>query len=34
LEAANPRYKPIIIKPPDRVSVQGVVIAVLRRYER
>jgi repressor LexA len=34
LEAANPRYKPIIVKPPDRVSVQGVVIGVLRRYEQ
>ncbi len=34
LEAANPRYKLIIIKPPDRVSVQGVVIGVLRKYER
>jgi repressor LexA len=32
LEAANSRYKPIFIKPPDRVSVQGVVIGVLRRY--
>jgi len=33
LEAANPRYKPIIIKPADRVSVQGVVIGVLRKYK-
>jgi repressor LexA len=32
LEAANPRYRPIFIKPPDRVSVQGVVIGVLRKY--
>lgn len=32
LEAANPRYKPIIIKPSDRVDIQGVVIGVLRRY--
>lgn len=32
LEAANPRYKPIIIKPPERLSIQGVVIGVLRRY--
>ena len=33
LEAANPRYKPIIIKPPDRVDIQGIVIGVLRRYK-
>ncbi len=33
LEAANPRYKPIIIKPSDRVDIQGVVIGVLRRYK-
>jgi repressor LexA len=32
LEAANPRYKPILIKPPDRVSIQGAVIGVIRRY--
>jgi len=32
LEAANPRYKPIHIKPPDRVRVQGVVIGVIREY--
>jgi repressor LexA len=32
LEAANPRYKPILIKPPDRLSIQGVVIGLLRRY--
>lgn len=33
LEAANPRYKPIIIKPPDRVGIQGIVIGVLRKYQ-
>jgi repressor LexA len=32
LEAANPRYKPIIIKPPDRLDIQGAVIGVIRRY--
>ena len=30
LEAANPRYKPIIIKP-DRVRIQGVVVGVIRK---
>ncbi len=32
LEAANPKYKPILVKPPDRVDVQGVVTGVVRRY--
>jgi repressor LexA len=32
LEAANPRYKPILIKPSDRVNIQGVVIGVIRKY--
>lgn len=32
LEAANPNYQPIIIQPPDRVSIQGVVIGVIRKY--
>lgn len=32
LEAANPRYKPIIIKPPDRVEIQAIVIGILRKY--
>jgi len=32
LEAANPRYKPILIKPPDRVNIQGAVIGIIRRY--
>jgi repressor LexA len=34
LEAANPRYKPIIIKPPDRIGIQGVVIGVIRKFSR
>jgi repressor LexA len=33
LEAANPRYKPIVVKPPDRVRIQGVVVGVIRKYE-
>jgi len=32
LEAANPRYKPIIVQPPDRLQIQGVVVAVIRKY--
>ncbi|HEV8589382.1 MAG TPA: transcriptional repressor LexA [Pyrinomonadaceae bacterium] len=32
LEAANPRYKPIIVKPPDRLQIQGVVVGVIRKY--
>lgn len=34
LEAANPNYRPIIIRPPQRVRVQGVVVGVIRRYPR
>ena len=33
LEAANPRYKPIIIRPPERVQIQGVVLGVIRKYK-
>ena len=29
LEAANPRYKPIVIRPPERVQIQGVVVGVI-----
>jgi len=32
LEPANPNYKPIIVRPPERVQVQGVVIGVIRKY--
>jgi repressor LexA len=32
LESANPRYKPIVIEPPNRVKIQGIVIGVIRRY--
>jgi repressor LexA len=33
LEAANPRYKPIVVRPPDRVQIQGVVVGVIRKYK-
>ena len=33
LEAANPRYKPIVIRPPERVQIQGLVVGVIRRYK-
>jgi repressor LexA len=32
LEPANSLYKPIIVKPPERVSIQGIVIGVIRKY--
>src|SRR5690349_9685498 len=32
LEPANTRFKPIHIKPPDRLSIQGAVIGVIRKY--
>lgn len=33
LEAANPSYDPIIVKPADRVRIQGIVIGVIRKYD-
>lgn len=33
LEAANPRYKPIIVRPSERLQIQGVVVGVLRKYK-
>ena len=33
LEPANPRYKPIIVNPPDRVTIQGVVKGLIRKYK-
>ena len=33
LEPANPNYKPIVVRPPQRVQVQGVVVGVIRKYE-
>jgi repressor LexA len=32
LEAANPHYKSIVVKPADRVRIQGVVVGVIRKY--
>jgi repressor LexA len=34
LEPANPRYKPIIVSPADRVTIQGVVKGLIRKYKR
>ena len=33
LEPANPNYEPIVIRPPQRVQVQGVVVGVIRKYK-
>ena len=32
LEASNPKYKPIVVKPTDRLNIQGVVVGVIRKY--
>jgi len=32
LEPANPSYKPIVVRPPQRVQIQGVVVGVIRKY--
>jgi repressor LexA len=32
LEAANPQFKPIFIKTPDRIQIQGVVRGLIRKY--
>jgi SOS regulatory protein LexA len=32
LEPANPRYKPILVRPSDRLQIQGVVVGVIRKY--
>src|SRR4029079_14073124 len=34
LEPANPRYKPIIISPPERVAIQGIEKGLIRKYKR
>lgn len=34
LEPANPSYQPIVIKPPERVQIQGVVVGVIRKYSQ
>ena len=33
LEPANPLFKPIFIKTPERIQIQGVVRGLIRRYE-
>ena len=33
LEPANPQFKPIFIKTPDRIQIQGVVRGLIRRYD-
>jgi repressor LexA len=33
LEPANPSYKPIVVRPPQRVRIQGIVVGVIRKYE-
>lgn len=32
LEASNPKYKPIVVKPTDRLNIQGIVVGVIRKY--
>src|ERR1044072_1250948 len=32
LEPANPNYKPIIVRPSQRVQIQGIVVGVIRKY--
>jgi repressor LexA len=34
LEPANPNYKPIEVRPPQRVQVQGIVVGVIRKYNQ
>ena len=34
LEPANPNYKPIVIRPPERVQIQGTVVGVIRKYNQ
>ena len=33
LEAANPQFKPIFIKTPERIRIQGVVRGLIRKYD-
>jgi len=33
LEPANPQFKPIFIKTPERIQIQGVVRGLIRRYD-
>jgi len=34
LEPANPNYEPIVIRPPERVQIQGTVVGVIRKYNQ
>jgi len=34
LEPGNPNYKPIVIRPPERVQIQGAVVGVIRKYNQ
>src|ERR1043166_3911845 len=33
LGPGNPNYQPIVVRPPQRVQVQGIVVGVIRKYE-
>src|SRR5436190_10474791 len=33
LEPANPQYKPIFVKTPERIQIQGVVRGLIRKYD-
>ena len=33
LEAANPQFKPIFVKTPERIQIQGVVRGLIRKYD-
>lgn len=33
LEPANPQFKPIFIKTPERIQIQGIVTGLIRKYE-
>ena len=34
LEPANSNYKPIVVRPPERVQIQGIVVGVIRKYNQ
>ena len=34
LEPANPQFKPIFVKTPERIQIQGVVRGLIRKYEK
>src|SRR6266853_1837494 len=34
LEPANPNYKPTVVRPPERVQIQGLVVGVIRKYNQ